>query len=78
VVLAGKEYRQARWRRSHLDLALSAPELAAAVPGIVFLSGGQNACVATVRLNAINRLPGRRDWRDNGCTIVPAASCAVQ
>lgn len=35
----------------------------AAVPGIVFLSGGQNARVATVHLNAINRLPGVRPWK---------------
>ena len=30
----------------------------AAVPGIVFLSGGQEERLATVHLNAINRLPG--------------------
>jgi fructose-bisphosphate aldolase class I len=35
----------------------------AAVPGIVFLSGGQNARLATVHLNAINRLPGPKPWR---------------
>src|SRR5262245_40101272 len=30
----------------------------AAVPGIVFLSGGQDARLATAHLNALNRLPG--------------------
>ena len=35
----------------------------AAVPGIVFLSGGQNARLATAHLNAINRLPGPRPWK---------------
>jgi fructose-bisphosphate aldolase class I len=33
-----------------------------AVPGIVFLSGGQSAKLATAHLNAINRLPGPRPW----------------
>ena len=35
----------------------------AAVPGIVFLSGGQSDRLATVHLNAINRLPGPRPWK---------------
>jgi fructose-bisphosphate aldolase, class I len=35
----------------------------AAVPGIVFLSGGQNARLATVHLNAINRLPSAKPWK---------------
>ena len=35
----------------------------AAVPGIVFLSGGQEDRVATAHLNAINRLPGAKPWR---------------
>jgi fructose-bisphosphate aldolase class I len=34
----------------------------AAVPGIVFLSGGQADRLATVHLNAINRLPGPKPW----------------
>jgi fructose-bisphosphate aldolase class I len=34
-----------------------------AVPGIVFLSGGQNARLATVHLNAINQLPGPKPWK---------------
>lgn len=35
----------------------------AAVPGIVFLSGGQAASLATLHLNAINRLPGPKPWK---------------
>jgi fructose-bisphosphate aldolase class I len=35
----------------------------AAVPGIVFLSGGQSARLATVHLNAINQLPGPKPWK---------------
>jgi fructose-bisphosphate aldolase class I len=34
-----------------------------AVPGIAFLSGGQNARLATKHLNAINRLPGPKPWK---------------
>jgi fructose-bisphosphate aldolase class I len=34
----------------------------AAVPGIVFLSGGQDERTATAHLNAINRLPGPKPW----------------
>jgi fructose-bisphosphate aldolase class I len=35
----------------------------AAVPGIVFLSGGQSARLATAHLNAINRLSGAKSWK---------------
>ena len=35
----------------------------AAVPGIVFLSGGQEDRAATVHLDAINRLPGNKPWK---------------
>jgi fructose-bisphosphate aldolase class I len=35
----------------------------AAVPGIVFLSGGQKDRLATAHLNAINRLPGPKLWK---------------
>jgi fructose-bisphosphate aldolase, class I len=34
-----------------------------AVPGIVFLSGGQSPRRATAHLDAINRLPGPKPWR---------------
>jgi fructose-bisphosphate aldolase class I len=35
----------------------------AAVPGIVFLSGGQNARLATAHLNAINQRPDAKPWK---------------
>jgi fructose-bisphosphate aldolase class I len=35
----------------------------AAVPGIVFLSGGQSDRMATAHLDAINRLPGSKPWK---------------
>ena len=35
----------------------------AAVPGVVFLSGGQEDGVATAHLDAINRLPGHKPWK---------------
>ncbi|WP_193367948.1 class I fructose-bisphosphate aldolase [Pelagibius marinus] len=35
----------------------------AAVPGIVFLSGGQSDALATEHLNAMNRLPGTLPWK---------------
>ncbi len=34
----------------------------AAVPGIVFLSGGQSEEESTLNLNAINRVPGPKPW----------------
>ena len=34
-----------------------------AVPGIVFLSGGQHARLATAHLNAINQLPIAKPWK---------------
>ncbi len=35
----------------------------AAVPGVVFLSGGQDHVLATMHLSAINQLDGRKPWR---------------
>ena len=35
----------------------------AAVPGIVFLSGGQKDRLATAHLDAMNRLPGPKPWK---------------
>jgi fructose-bisphosphate aldolase class I len=35
----------------------------AAVPGIVFLSGGQSAAEATANLNAINSMGGNQPWQ---------------
>jgi fructose-bisphosphate aldolase class I len=65
MVIAGKECAQPasvqevatatlRCLRRHVPVA---------VPGIVFLSGGQSDRMATAHLNAINRLPGPRPWK---------------
>ncbi|KAL7065057.1 hypothetical protein AAHC03_05097 [Spirometra sp. Aus1] len=37
-------------------------QVPAAVPGIVFLSGGMSEADATYNLNAINAMPGRKPW----------------
>jgi fructose-bisphosphate aldolase, class I len=64
MVLAGKECdRQASVEEvATATLRCLRRHVPAAVPGIVFLSGGQNARLATAHLNAINRLPGPRPW----------------
>jgi fructose-bisphosphate aldolase class I len=65
MVIAGKECpRQAsidevatqtlRCLRRHVPVA---------VPGIIFLSGGQSARLAIAHLNAINQLPGPKPWK---------------
>jgi fructose-bisphosphate aldolase, class I len=65
MVLAGKECD----RQASISEAATATlrclrrHVPAAVPGIVFLSGGQHARLATVHLNAINQLPGPKPWK---------------
>ncbi len=65
MVIAGKECS----RQAPIDEVAAATlrclrrHAPAAVPGIVFLSGGQNARLATAHLNAINRLPGPKPWK---------------
>ena len=65
MVIAGKECpRQA----SVHDVATATlrclrRHVPAAVPGIVFLSGGQKDRLATAHLNAINRLAGPKPWQ---------------
>ena len=65
MVLAGKECaRQASVKEvATATLRCLRRHVPAAVPGVVFLSGGQNARVATAHLNAINRLPGPKPWK---------------
>lgn len=65
MVIAGKE-----WPRSASVQEVATATLRclrrhvpAAVPGIVFLSGGQEDRAATAHLDAINRLPGPKPWR---------------
>jgi fructose-bisphosphate aldolase class I len=64
-VIAGKEHPQ---QASVQEVAAATlrclhRHVPAAVPGIVFLSGGQEDREATVHLDAINRLPGPKPWR---------------
>jgi fructose-bisphosphate aldolase class I len=65
MVIAGKDCP----RQASVDEVAAATlrclrrHVPAAVPGIVFLSGGQSARLATAHLNAINRLPGPKPWK---------------
>jgi len=65
MVIAGKDCtRQASVQEvATATLRCLRRHVPAAVPGIVFLSGGQKDRVATVHLNAINRLPGPKPWK---------------
>ena len=56
------------------DAALPAPHVPAAVPGIVFLSGGQSDEDATAHLDAINRLAPQAARRGS-CRSRTAARC---
>jgi fructose-bisphosphate aldolase class I len=65
MVIAGKECARSA---SEEEVAVATlrclrRQVPPAVPGIVFLSGGQNAHLATAHLNAINRLPGPKPWK---------------
>jgi len=64
MIVAGKECHQSP---SVLDVATATlrcltRHVPAAVPGIVFLSGGQDEQIATAHLDAINRLPWPKPW----------------
>jgi fructose-bisphosphate aldolase, class I len=65
MVIAGKECpRQASVEEvATATLRCLRRQVPAAVPGIVFLSGGQNAPLATAHLNATNRLPDAKPWK---------------
>ena len=65
MVIAGKEcVRQASVQQvASATLRCLRRRVPAAVPGIVFLSGGQEDRLATAHLNAINRLPGAKPWK---------------
>lgn len=64
MVVAGKECsRKASVKEvATATLRCLRRHVPAAVPGIVFLSGGQSARVATAHLNAINSLPDPKPW----------------
>jgi fructose-bisphosphate aldolase class I len=65
MVIAGKKCT----RQASVDEVATATlrclrrHVPAAVPGIVFLSGGQTATLATAHLNSINRQEGPKPWR---------------
>jgi len=65
MVIAGKEWpRPAPVQEVAMaTLRCLRRHVPAAVPGIVFLSGGQEDREATVYLDAINRLPGAKPWK---------------
>src|SRR5262249_6134523 len=65
MVIAGKECsRQASIEEvATATLRCLRRHVPAAVPGIVFLSAGQSARLATAHLNAITQLPGPRPWK---------------
>jgi fructose-bisphosphate aldolase, class I len=65
MVIAGKDCsRQASVQEvATATLRCLRRHVPAAVPGIVFLSGGQKDRLATEHLNAINRLPGPKPWK---------------
>jgi fructose-bisphosphate aldolase class I len=65
MVVAGKE---CRFQASIPEVATATlrclrRHVPVAVPGIVFLSGGQSARLATAHLNAIHQLPGPKPWK---------------
>ena len=64
MIIAGKEHpHQASAQEvATATLRCLRRHVPAAVPGIVFLSGGQDDREATVHLNAINRLLGPKPW----------------
>jgi fructose-bisphosphate aldolase class I len=65
MVVSGKECR----RQASIEEVATATlrclrrHVPAAIPGIVFLSGGQSDILATSHLNAINRLDQPKPWR---------------
>jgi fructose-bisphosphate aldolase, class I len=65
MVIAGKECtRQASVEEvATATLRCLRQHVPTAVPGIVFLSGGQSPRLATAHLNAINRLLGPKPWK---------------
>ena len=66
MVIAGKEcpHPASAQEVAAATLRCSRRHVPAAVPGIVFLSGGQDDREATIHLDAINRLPGDQAMED--------------
>ncbi|HEX2478055.1 MAG TPA: class I fructose-bisphosphate aldolase [Geminicoccaceae bacterium] len=83
MVIAGKDCRRQALVQEVATATLRClrRHVPAAVPGIVFLSGGQKDKLATAHLNAINRLPGPKPWKISfsyGRALQDAAMAAWQ
>jgi fructose-bisphosphate aldolase class I len=65
MVVAGKDWpnQSSAYEVATATLRCLRRHVPAAVPGIVFLSGGQDDRAATVHLDAINRFPGTKPWK---------------
>jgi fructose-bisphosphate aldolase, class I len=65
MIIAGKECARAASVQEVATATLRClrRHVSASVPGIVFLSGGQDDRLATIHLNAINRQPGPKPWK---------------
>ena len=65
MVISGKECgKQASVQQvAQATLQCLCRHVPAAVPGIVFLSGGQHDRLATAHLNAIHKLPSPKPWK---------------
>ena len=65
MVISGKEcpYQAPVQEVAAATLRCLRHDVPAAVPGVVFLSGGQEDRIATTHLDAINRLPGAKPWK---------------
>jgi fructose-bisphosphate aldolase class I len=65
MVIAGKDCARAASVQEVATATLRClrRHVPASVPGIVFLSGGQHERLATIHLNAINRLPEPKPWK---------------
>ena len=65
MVIAVKQCAQQATVKEVADTTLTCLRryVPAAVPGVVFLSGGQSARLATAHLNAINRIESRKPWK---------------
>jgi fructose-bisphosphate aldolase, class I len=65
MVIAGNQCAQQASVEEVADATLTCLRryVPAAVSGIVFLSGGQSARLATAHLNAINRIGSRKPWK---------------
>jgi fructose-bisphosphate aldolase class I len=65
MVIAGKEcpHQATIEKVARATLRCLRRRAPAAIPGIVFLSGGQDHLTATLHLNAINQLGGPKPWK---------------